>query len=237
MWSILTEPSLRRGKWDQQQFFASGQAAVDAIMAQATRLGVPEQSSRALDFGCGVGRLTRALAGYFEQADGLDIAETMIRRAVELNADIPGCAFRRHDDTNLRAFADRSFDLVCSIFVLQHIPSRELIDGYMREFVRVLRPSGLLVLELPTALPSVPPPTLRTRIAPRTRLTRSLRRLGVSPKFLYEHLDWRPDMPMTAVTDTETIAILSGAGARLLHASEPVTDFGGVQARFYYATR
>ena len=65
----------------------------------------------ALDFGCGVGRLTRALAGSFEKSCGVDILEAMVTKARELNGQIGNCSFVVNNSTDLRVFPNETFDL------------------------------------------------------------------------------------------------------------------------------
>ena len=67
----------------------------------------------ALDFGCGVGRLTRAMGEMCRQATGLDISPGMLVEA------------RRHAPANVNyvsALGDETFDWLNSIIVFQHIP-------------------------------------------------------------------------------------------------------------------
>ena len=92
-WAILTAPEKRFGGWDSDEFLAIGTDEVAGMMERFERLGHPAQHERALDFGCGVGRIMRALARQFEEAVGVDISEDMVRRAQELNADVPGASF------------------------------------------------------------------------------------------------------------------------------------------------
>ena len=80
-WAILTDPSRRGNKWDPASFFATGRDEVAAHMAEATRLGVPQARRRALDFGCGAGRLTQALADHFDAVVGVDVAPSMVALA------------------------------------------------------------------------------------------------------------------------------------------------------------
>src|SRR5450755_653507 len=72
LWAILTKPGARGGKWDLDAFFESGQQTIDRIWKQAHELGVPARHESGLDFGCGVGRLSRALATHVENVVGLD---------------------------------------------------------------------------------------------------------------------------------------------------------------------
>jgi ubiquinone/menaquinone biosynthesis C-methylase UbiE len=77
-------------------------------MFVSTKLGHPMQRESALDFGCGVGRLTRALSRYFNQSYGIDISASMIKKAQELNQSYPNCQFIFNDKADLRFFSDLS---------------------------------------------------------------------------------------------------------------------------------
>jgi ubiquinone/menaquinone biosynthesis C-methylase UbiE len=184
LWAILTEPVHDQ---DEGEFFASGRDAVAMIVAEAARLGFPRERKVALDFGCGVGRLTHALAAHFETTHGLDIAPLMIERAEQLAAarGVTGCQFSVHAGDALSGFESGGVDFVCSLLVLQHLPSAASITSHLREFVRVLAPGGIAVFQLPTHVPGASATeTLRVR-GMRRRLTNLLRRLGASPRFLY----------------------------------------------------
>jgi tRNA/tmRNA/rRNA uracil-C5-methylase (TrmA/RlmC/RlmD family) len=80
-WAILTASGKRFGGWNSDEFFATGPPQADALMNRAAELGHPQERRRALDFGCGLGRVTRALADRFEECVGVDISENMIRHA------------------------------------------------------------------------------------------------------------------------------------------------------------
>jgi ubiquinone/menaquinone biosynthesis C-methylase UbiE len=103
----------------------------------------------ALDFGCGIGRLTRPLAVHFARVIGVDVAESMIRRASELNSDVPNCEFVLNTRADLALFTSGSVDFVYSYIVLQHM-ERAYAERYIREFVRLLSPQGLAVFQVPS---------------------------------------------------------------------------------------
>src|SRR5215207_11660461 len=86
-WAILSDRSRRFGRWDLDEFFASGIAEVTQVLRTGRRHGLPAKRRDALDFGCGAGRLTRALAAEFENCLGLDISQQMIDEARRVNAD------------------------------------------------------------------------------------------------------------------------------------------------------
>ena len=151
LWAILTQPGTRGGGWDVERFFDSGREQVDgALRLVADEIGWPIPSGRALDFGCGVGRLTQALCERFEQVDGVDIAASMIRGAERFNRFGDRCRYHLNRRDDLSIFADRSFDFIYSTYVFQHMrPS--FARGYVREFVRVLTADGVALFQVATA--------------------------------------------------------------------------------------
>lgn len=149
MWAILADPTQHGNKWDREAFFATGREHVDEILAELATAGVTPEPGRALDFGCGVGRLTQALAGTFAEVDGVDIAPSMIEQANGFNPDPERIRFHLNGQPDLALFADASFDFLLSLIVLQHIENRYKA-GYLREFVRVLRPGGVAVFTVPS---------------------------------------------------------------------------------------
>ena len=198
-WAILTEADARHGRWDVDRFFATGVEQVAAMLAQTQRYGPPARRGTALDFGCGLGRLTRALAPHFERTYGLDVASTMIKRAQELDTGFgrSGAEFVRHDREDLSRFASGSLDFLSCLLVLEHLPSRDAIEGYLREFVRVLSPGGVAVVQLPVRVPTVDDAPLSLR----TRGKRVLRAVGVGPRFRWRSARSarrKPEVPLRA---------------------------------------
>ena len=208
-WSILGYSDSPSGKWDQREFLRTGEREIDAVMTTAAALGYPHGRERALDFGCGVGRLTRALARSFTQACGVDISRAMLARAEELNSDRANCRFVHNDRADLSIFPNDHFDLIYTVLVLQHLPSRRVAISLMREFVRILKPGGLLMFHIPTYLP------WRRRLQPRRRLYALLRSLGFDRKLLFERFGLAP-VQLIAVPDTHIRNLLNSVHARIL---------------------
>ena len=156
LWAVLTEASRIGGRWDLDEFLERGESDVGACLAELDELGVRFERGRALDFGCGVGRLTQALAERFERCDGVDIAESMIEEARRINRHGDRCRYYVNDAPNLGLFSGASFDFVLSFIVLQHMEPR-YSKAYIREFIRVLRPGGVAVFQLPSGPATKPP--------------------------------------------------------------------------------
>ena len=151
-WAILAYPERLGGNWagDEAEFFATGRRAVDAVVETLDRLVLrPAPLHRALDFGCGAGRLTQALTPYAEHVDGVDIAASMIELARGHNQFPNQVTYHLNEAPDLALFSDASFDLIVSIIVLQHIPN-PLKRRYLAEFVRILQPGGVAVFTVPS---------------------------------------------------------------------------------------
>jgi SAM-dependent methyltransferase len=232
-WAILTASGKRFGRWNPDEFFATGPPEVEGLMNRAAELGHPQQRRRALDFGCGLGRVTRALAGHFDECVGVDISEGMVKGARELNEDVGGVIFVVNRATDLRVFADESFDFVYSNIALQHVPDRQVIKSYIADFCRVLRPGGLLVFQLPSHIPAI------FRLQWRRRLYLGLRSLGFGAPFLYRRLHLLP-IAMSYIPEDEITQVVSSGPGRLLKV-ETVGAAGllnaGLKSSTYYVTR
>ena len=74
LWAISSFNDKRGNKWDDQEFFRTGFVEIEKIMKYLESQNIEIRHHKALDFGCGVGRLTQALAKHFDFVDGLDIA-------------------------------------------------------------------------------------------------------------------------------------------------------------------
>lgn len=149
MWAVLTSPDKKHGRWDPDEFFRTGQDEIAKTLALLEELGLKVPRRRALDFGCGVGRLTQALGDRFDEVDGIDIAPSMLQLADEHNRHGDRCRYHLNEGDDLRAFPDGVFDFIYSAHVLQHMEPR-YARRYVEEFVRLLTPEGAAFFEITT---------------------------------------------------------------------------------------
>jgi SAM-dependent methyltransferase len=96
-----------------------------------------------LDYGCGQGRLSSQLVelGYVNVL-GIDSSPEMIRIARE---EVPDAGFVENDGARIPC-GDASLDAVLLFAVLTCIPSDDAQKNLLREFKRILRPGGLLLV-------------------------------------------------------------------------------------------
>lgn len=231
LWAVLSDPARQFGRWDHREFFRTGEELIERVLGTAARYGLPAGHHRALDFGCGVGRLTRTLARHFDDCCGVDISEEMIRQARELNSTVPNCSFMVNAGSDLRMFPSRTFDCVVSILVLQHLPRRDWILSVLSEFLRVLTDGGLLVFQLPSFVP------LRNRLQPRRRAYQMLRTVGFDHNFLYRSLGLNP-IRMNYIPTAEITEFVSRAGGRVVYQeTQTILQKGAIQSTTHYATK
>jgi len=139
--------------WDEDQFFRSGvdwlNRCRDIAYLCLGKFGPVELSGRsALDFGCGIGRMTRALSASYEHVLGVDISEEMIHQARLLNKN-PSVHFRIVERYPLE-LPERSFDLVFSTIAIQHIPPPHN-GAYLRALLRLVADDGIGLFDMPSS--------------------------------------------------------------------------------------
>lgn len=124
---------------------ASGESVAyfAALKARLARAEAPAGTRRVLDFGCGVGNVSRALASEFTGATvtGCDLSGDSIATA---RARAPAVTFVATEERRL-PFDDAGFDLAVAACVFHHIEAARR-PFWAREIARVLRPGGRLVL-------------------------------------------------------------------------------------------
>jgi SAM-dependent methyltransferase len=200
-WAVLTEDHLRHNRWDPEELLADGVREITEAMRYLQGLGLTLGRTRALDFGCGVGRLSQALAEHFDEVVGIDISNTMIAKAEELNRHGDRCRYLVNTVGDLSLLDDAAFDFCYSNKTLQHIPSEHSAD-YVAEFFRLLRPGGVALFMVPSDDDHRP------------GWLRSLYREHLRP--LFKQLRGRPPVEMHSLPQAEVLDIVRRGGAECL---------------------
>lgn len=213
LWAVLTEPGREGNRWSLDEFFATGRRVVDAEFGRVQARCPGLRRQRALDFGCGVGRLTQALAAHFDQVTGVDISAAMLALARQHNRRGAQVSYVHNTRPDLSLFPDGSFDFVCSLITLQHVPP-VYAKNYIREFLRICAPGGAVLFQMPRRQPPRDPPQrLQFSLWPPTLWMRTKR-------YVRYHFQQRfprgPVMEMHALTRDEVLALLPPTGAELL---------------------
>jgi SAM-dependent methyltransferase len=138
-------------QWTDDEFFASGERTVaEEILTDMGNIcqGKRPADMRVLEIGCGAGRVTRALAKLFGEVHAVDVSGEMVRQASEALSGFPKAFVYQNNGKDLTVVPEREFDFAFSSIVFQHIPSREIIENYVREVSRLLRPGALFKFQV-----------------------------------------------------------------------------------------
>ncbi|THD61793.1 bifunctional 2-polyprenyl-6-hydroxyphenol methylase/3-demethylubiquinol 3-O-methyltransferase UbiG [Phenylobacterium sp.] len=139
-WGVISHPDYLTENLTPERieaFYASGAFHIDPIAADLKALTGALPKGRALDFGCGVGRLAEAMAKYADQVTGVDISPGMLELARKRDKGI----------TYVDAIPDGPFDWVNSFIVFQHIPPPRG-EAIVEELLSKLAPGGMASLQL-----------------------------------------------------------------------------------------
>jgi SAM-dependent methyltransferase len=142
-------------EWSDEEYFRSGEINVEReILTDMGNVcqGMDPKAMRVLEIGCGTGRITRALAKNFGQVYGVDISGEMVERAKIALREHPNAHVFQNNGRDLdvvrTALAGNPVDFAFSYIVFQHIPSRDVIENYVREVYTLLKPGGLFKFQV-----------------------------------------------------------------------------------------
>lgn len=130
-------------KWDPQEFFESGERDcelfVDPVIEE---LALEAGASRMLELGCGVGRMTKALAERFDAVHATDVSAEMVEQARNYSHDLKNVRWEVTNGFDLSSIEDGSLDFAFSFLVFQHVPQKEIVLRNVAEMLRVLKSGG-----------------------------------------------------------------------------------------------
>jgi SAM-dependent methyltransferase len=214
--SILYRSAGRAEPWNVEEFFATGEKEIDGALALLRSRKIRVNTRMALDFGCGAGRLTQALARRFDAVCGVDIAPSMIELANRYNRFGDRCRYVLNTVDDLSMFAAGSVDFVYSVITLQHMQPR-YAKKYLAEFLRILAPGGVLMFQIPSGYVLFGPHGLPNlggwmlRVVPKRLLDATYRKIRYGN---------RPRMEMYAIRKPEIVECIGQNGGRVLFVQE-----------------
>jgi len=154
-----------REQWTDDEFFRSGRRTVEEeILTDMINIcqGKDPKQMKVLEIGCGAGRVTSALSELFGHVYAVDVSGEMIRQATQALASRNNVTLLQNNGTDLSLIQDSgTFDFAFSSIVFQHIPSRAVIENYVREVHRLLKPGALFKFQVQgdTSIESTPEDT------------------------------------------------------------------------------
>ena len=206
-YGVLTDNKFRRENLTntRQEFFASGDLYVSELLAKAQASCGQLSFHRALDFGCGVGRLVIPFSKRFGEVVGVDISESMMaearRNCAEFNAS--NISFVRSDDDLSNVTG--TFDFINSYVVLQHIP-RARGSIIIEQLLKRLNIGGVAMLHI----------SLERRLSPGDTLRYFAKHYLPGTRLIYNLLSGqklaRPSMAMSEYSLLGTIELFAQYG-------------------------
>ena len=121
---------------NDEEFENAGRSDADFLL----NLDLINKNYRALDIGCGIGRIEQHLSDYVNEIHGVDISGIMIKKARKY-AKKTNVFFHVNDGSDLKMFPGDYFDIAFSFYVFQHF-SRNIAVAYVKEIERVLKSEG-----------------------------------------------------------------------------------------------
>lgn len=134
--------------WDawktEEEFDAAGEVDVQDVVLKGLLV---EAGARALEIGCGIGRLVKPMSRRVAEIHGVDISVEMVDQGRERLKGLDNVHLQACDGT-LSAYPAESFDLCYSIAVFRHLPDKRFVLTYLAEAARVLKSGGILRFEV-----------------------------------------------------------------------------------------
>ncbi|HAD82931.1 MAG: hypothetical protein A2509_06860 [Candidatus Edwardsbacteria bacterium RIFOXYD12_FULL_50_11] len=96
-----------------------------------------------LDLGSGDGAFSIPLIKKGLNVISADLSHTRLKKIKSINRRLAEC------DALVLPFKDNSFDTILFVEVLEHLPNKQAQEEALREFIRILKPNGRLVLTTP----------------------------------------------------------------------------------------
>lgn len=172
-WGVISHPDFRSENLTPDriaQFYDSGPFHVGPIAEALERLTGRRPAGRALDFGCGVGRLSEAMTAYADEVVGVDVSPGMLALARARGGQV----------TYVDQMPAGPFDWINSFIVFQHIPPARG-EALIEDLLSRLADGGAISLQIvvwrdPNRQPPAPEPATR-----RQKLTDRLLHRQIAP--------------------------------------------------------
>ena len=229
--AVLTESRFLRENMTPESlaaFHASGDDDVSRISGlAAVKMGRPFHPRRALEFGCGVGRLTLPMARRAEKVVGVDAAPSLLgmARAEARTRGLRNVEFLPVED--LARLERGTFDFIFSYIVFQHIPPAEG-EAWLEELLRLAAPEATVALHFTLSRSGGTVRRFLRALRARSRLIHRLATIVRSDRNL-------PYMQMNTY-DRERIEMILAREGFDRPTVEP-TDHGGVSGGIFLAAR
>jgi SAM-dependent methyltransferase len=154
-WSVLTSEKFLQANIQNvdtvADFYETGKNDVSRILKTLERNQIDYTLFKScLEYGCGLGRVTRWLAEIFDVVYGYDISQEHLQIAKKyVDSKNLQNIFLHHlkEISNIEDLP--KVDFIYSVIVLQHNPP-PIIQFIIRQFIKALNPNGVALFQVPT---------------------------------------------------------------------------------------
>jgi SAM-dependent methyltransferase len=137
--------------WTDEDFRKSGEQTVaELILNDMVNVcqGRDPREMRVLEIGCGAGRVTRALAARFGEVHAVDVSGERVKLASAAVSDMPNAHVYQNNGKDLGVLGELTFHFAFSTCVFHHVPSKAVIESYIRDVGSRLLPGCLFKFEV-----------------------------------------------------------------------------------------
>jgi SAM-dependent methyltransferase len=221
-YAVAAWPGKEDGGWTKEDFYSVGRSDWGDFREQ-WRTYWPELGGTAVDYGCGAGRITHAMADDFARVVGVDVSTEMAALAREAS---PGNVEVKLVDAIEIPLETSTVDGVFTSHVLQHLEDKNAVRRALAEMARVLRPSGTVMVHV---LLTAARPPLRARLRSELLLRRARRARA------HGQTDWT--CRVRTYSPDEVRALFDGLGFDDLELREFPVRSNGDPHPFWFARR
>lgn len=133
--------------WTNEDFFALGEKDWRDFEDRWIKYGLNKKDC--LEIGCGAGRITKQLVGYFDKVYAIDVSKDMIEYAkINICSNQKPVEFILSEGIDI-PLDDKSISSVFSCHVFQHLDNLTIAESYFREISRILKDDGTFMIHLP----------------------------------------------------------------------------------------
>jgi SAM-dependent methyltransferase len=189
LYHVLSWPD-KRESWTEEEFYTAGASDWEDFVRHWVHYAT-ELHGHVVEIGCGVGRITRCLEDAFGQVTALDVSADMIGRARAVTGD--DVTFRQVNGAEIPV-DDGQADALFSVHVMQHLENQSVLDAYIAEMGRVLRPGATAMVHIPVHGAPSPRPWRRMQAELALRGSRRSLRAGRGHSTMRTNAYWLDDV-------------------------------------------
>jgi ubiquinone/menaquinone biosynthesis C-methylase UbiE len=146
-WGVLTNPKKKNNLWGKSEFYETGSKDITILLRELRDNNSISYIKNVLDFGCGVGRLTKHISPNFTNIVAIDISKGMLLNATRNNKVLKNTLFIQCSYEGIPFIKKNTIDLIVSIITFQHIHEQIQLE-YLKDFSRILNKNGLIYIQL-----------------------------------------------------------------------------------------